>query len=74
MSSKLVNFAKDVKQERIDVEVQRLVVEKELGDQAQVLCVDLVLLAVDLVDRKRPLAVNLFTRRLPQNTVRLQIK
>ena len=32
-----VNFAENVEEEGIDVEVKRLVVEKELGHQAQVL-------------------------------------
>ena len=44
----IVNFAKHVKQKRIDVEVQRLVIEEQLGDVAQVLAVQPLLQAVHL--------------------------
>lgn len=44
----LVHLAKDVEQEGVHVEVESLVVEKQLGEQAQVLAVDLVLGAVHL--------------------------
>ena len=43
-----VGLGEDVEEERLDVVAQRLVVEEELGEEAQVLAVDLVLAAVDL--------------------------
>ena len=47
--SVLVYLAHDVKEERVDVVVERLVIQKELGQQAQLLTVGLVVFAVDLV-------------------------
>ena len=37
----VIHLAEDVEQEGVHVEVQRLVVQEQLGEQAQVLAVDL---------------------------------
>jgi len=48
----LVHLAEHVEQEQVDVVVERLVVEEELDQEAQVLAVDLVGVAVHLEDGK----------------------
>ena len=53
-----------VEQEGVRVVVQEFVVEEELGEQAQVLRVGLVLAAVDLEERERMLAVDLVAGRM----------
>ena len=50
MSARLVHFAQNVEKERFHVKVQSLVVEKEFGNQAQILSVDFVLFSVGFVD------------------------
>ena len=44
----LVDLAEDVEEERDDVEVERLVVEEQLGQEAQVLAIQLVVLPIHL--------------------------
>jgi len=61
----LVDLAEDVEEEWVDVKVERLVIEKQLCHEAQVLAVKLVLVAVRLEHRQRSLPVDLFSRRLP---------
>lgn len=65
----LVDLAQDVEEERVDVEVERFVVEKELGHEAQVLTIELVLVAVHLEDGQGALAVDFFARRLPDDAL-----
>ena len=60
----LVVLGEHVEEERLDVVVERLVVEKELGEQAQVLAVDLVELAVHFEEAHRVLAIDLAARRM----------
>ena len=57
-----VAFAHDVEEERVRVVVERFVVEEELGEQAEVLGVGLVLPTVDLEERDGVLAIDLVTR------------
>ncbi len=45
----LVDFTEDVKNEGLHVKVERLVVQEQLGQQAQVLAVELVAQPVHLV-------------------------
>ena len=42
MGALLVDLAENVEEERDDVEVERLVVEEQLGQEAEVLAVELV--------------------------------
>ena len=48
VSPSLVALAQHIKQEGVDIVVQSLVVEEQLGQVAQVLAVDLLLPPVDL--------------------------
>ena len=48
MATPVVALGHDVEEERLDIVVESLVVEEQLGHQAHVLAVDLVLLAVRL--------------------------
>jgi hypothetical protein len=59
-----VLLAHDVKEKGLHVVVQRLVVQKELGQQANVLAVDFALGAVHLKHGERLVAVNLVARRV----------
>ena len=52
MRALLVDLAEDVEEEGDDVEVEGLVVEEELGQQAQVLAVQPVLPAIHLKIRE----------------------
>ena len=56
----------DVEQEGVGVVIERLVIEKELGEETQVLRVGLVLAAVDLEEGDLVLPVDLVARRVPQ--------
>ena len=60
----LVNLAEDVEEEGVDVEVEGLVVEEQLGQKAEVLAVQLVVAAVNLEDGDRTLPVDLLARGL----------
>ena len=64
MAAVLVAFAHDVEQEGVDVVVERLVVEEELRQQAEVLAVGAGGGAVDLEDRDRVGAVDLVPGRV----------
>lgn len=48
VGSPLIALAQDVKQEQVHIVVQRLVVQEQLGEVAQVLAVHALLLAIDL--------------------------
>ena len=62
----LVALTHDVEQEGIGVVVKRLVVEKQLCEQAQVLGVRFVLPSVDFEKRNVALPVNLVSGRMSQ--------
>ena len=49
MSTQLVDFAENVKEKWLNIKVEGLVIQKELGDQAQVLCIDLVLFSIHFI-------------------------
>lgn len=51
MTALAVVDGQNVKQERLDVVVQRLVIEEQFGEQAQVLAVDFVHVAVHFEHR-----------------------
>ena len=51
------HLADDVEEEWLDVIVERLVVEEELREEAEVLTVDALILGVDLKDGDRVLLV-----------------
>ena len=48
MTALLVHLRQDVEEEGLHVEVERLVVQEELGHEAEILAEDLVVTAVDL--------------------------
>lgn len=62
----LVALAEDVEEEEVDVVVERLVVEEELGEEAEVLAKDLFAVAVNLKHGDVAVAVDLVARRPPQ--------
>jgi hypothetical protein len=65
MAPAIVHLGQHVEEERLDVVVQRLVVEEQLRQQTEVLAVDLVLAAVHLEDGDGSVAVDLVARRMP---------
>ncbi len=69
MGSLAVNLAQDIEQERRDVEVECLVIQEELGEQAKELTVQLVVLAVELIDGERAFPVDLLALRLSLGAV-----
>ena len=50
MTTLLVHLRQDVEEEWLHVEVEGLVVQEELGHEAEVLAVDLVITAIHLKD------------------------
>jgi hypothetical protein len=62
----LVDLREDVEQEGLDVVVQRLVVQKQLGEEAQVLAVYGVVLAVHFKDGEGAVPVHLIPWRVPE--------
>ena len=71
MAAELVVGGKDVEEEGFDVVVERLVVEEELGEETQVLAVDLVGVAVHLEDGQVVASVDLVGRWVKQSALRL---
>lgn len=69
MGSLLVDLAENVEKERLYIEVQCLVVEKQFGQEAEVLAIELVVATVSLKDGEGPFSVNLFTRWLTCETL-----
>lgn len=59
-----ITLRDDVKEEGLDIVVKRLVVEEHLGEQTEVLAVDLVLTAVHLIDADVAVPVNLVAWRV----------
>ena len=68
-----VDFADDVKEKGLDVVVERLVVKEELGEQAEVLTVDALVLGVDLEDGDRAVPVDLVAGRVEGLAFGLQV-
>lgn len=64
MRAVFIDLAENVEEKRLDVEVERLVVEEQLGEETEILTVDFVLPAVDFPDAESALAVDLFSKRL----------
>ena len=62
----VVALAHHVEQERVGVVIQGLVVEEQLGQEAQILSVGLVLAAVDLKERNVALPVDFVARRMSE--------
>lgn len=52
MAASVVPLCQNIEEERFDVVVKRLVVKEELCQKAQILAVDLTLVAIDFKDRK----------------------
>mmetsp|Transcript_13380 Transcript_13380/g.54017 ORF Transcript_13380/g.54017 Transcript_13380/m.54017 type:complete len:575 (-) Transcript_13380:98-1822(-) len=69
----LVHLAQHVEQEEIHVVVERLVVQEELGEVAQVLAEDLLLLAVNLEKRRRLTARLVAVDLVPGRVVHLRL-
>ena len=65
----LCPFGENVEEKGFDVEVERFVVEKELGEQTETLAVQLVVRAVDFIDGEVALAVDFGTGRLASGAV-----
>ena len=73
VSNQVTSFAvvdgQNVKEERLHVVVERLVVQKQFGEQTQVLAVDFVHVAVHFEHRQVVLAVDFRGRRMPPRTL-----
>ena len=66
MCATLIALAQDVEEEEVDVVVQGLVVQEELGQVTQVLAVHLLLLAIHLKHADAAVAVDLLAWRMLQ--------
>ena len=64
MTSVSIALRHDVEEERFHVEVKRFVVQKEFGQEAEILTVHFVLFSVDFEDGNVILPVNLIARRM----------
>ena len=71
MATPRVALGHNVEEERLNVVIQGLVVQEQLGQQAQVLAVDFLLLAVDLEDRERVVAIDFVAGRVAQIALEL---
>ena len=60
----LVHLAEDVENEGLHIKVERLVVQEQLGEQAEVLAVQFVVQPVHLVDGQAPLPTYIVTNWL----------
>lgn len=67
-----VVVGEDIEEEWFNVIVQRLVIEEELGKEAEVLAVDPIRVSVDFEHRQRTLAVDLVAGRMIQPALDLQ--
>lgn len=59
-----IHLAEDVEEKGIHVEVEGLVIQEELGQEAETLAIQLVVLPIDLPDGEGPLPVDLLPGRL----------
>ena len=66
MAALAIDLGQHVEQEWLHVEIQRLVIQKQLRQETEILTVDLVIAAVHLEDGNSPLAIDLPPERLPQ--------
>ena len=64
-----VNFAENVKEEWLHVKVECLVVQEQLGEEAEVLAVKLVHFPVGFPDGESPFAVDFLARGLAAITL-----
>ena len=69
MASGLVGVGHDVKEKRLDVEIQRLVIEEEFGQEAEILTIHFVLFAVHFEHGDFAFAVNLVARGMAPNAL-----
>lgn len=63
-----IHFSQDVEHERLHIEVQGFVIQEELGQEAEVLAVNLVVSPVHFIHRDVVLPIDLLSRRLPPLT------
>ena len=69
MTSSLVRFRHDVKEKRFNVKIQGFVVEKEFGQEAEILTVHFVFLSVDFENGNLRFAVDFVAGRMAPNTL-----
>lgn len=69
----VIDIGDHIEEEGLDIVEKGLVVQKHLGQETEVLAVDLVLAAVDLEDGDRTIAVNLVARRMTHLALELHI-
>lgn len=74
MEAPRVELGHDVEEERVGVVVERLVVQEQLGQQAEVLRVVFVLPTVDLEEGYGVVSVDLVARRMAQVALGLRTK
>lgn len=68
MSSLAVPLGQYVEEEWLHIEVESLVLQKQLGHEAQMLAVDLVFLPVYLKKRERLMSIDLIPGRMAPGT------
>jgi hypothetical protein len=68
------HLSQNIEHEWLNIKVERLVVEEELGEQTQALTVDLLVGAVHFVNAKRAVPVDVLARRLPFHTAQLHMQ
>jgi len=66
VATPVVALCQNIEKEGLHVVVQSLVVQEQLGQKAEILAVDLRLLAVDLEERKVILSIDFIPRGMPQ--------
>ena len=59
-----ISLRHHVEEERVDIEIERFVLQEQLGHQTEVLAVDFVLFSVHFEYREMILAVNFISRRM----------
>lgn len=72
MSSVLINLAENVKEKWVYIEIERFVIQKQFGKQAQVLAVNLVFSSIDLPHTKSALSVYFFANWLSSYALALE--
>lgn len=64
MAPILIRLGEYIKQEGLHIIIQRFVIQEHLGQQAQILAVNLVLSSIHFKDRHNAVSVNLVARRV----------
>ena len=64
MAAFLVVDGENIEKERLNIVVECLVVQEQLGEKAQILTVDLVHVTVNFKDRQVLVAINFVGRRM----------